>query len=75
MGVHVVPEFFVFHTPPEPTATYHTLLLFGSIEISAIRPERNAGPTFLNLKALSEMLSLDFWFLTFDLLWECRSKD
>ena len=64
-GLHVVPDIFkVFHTPPEPTATYHIFSLFESIAISAILPERNAGPMFLKLKSLRETLlytlELDF---------------
>ena len=66
-GIHVVPEFRVFHTPPEPTATYHIFSLFESIAISAILPERKAGPIFLKLKSVRETLlySLDFDFLLF----------
>jgi len=29
IGVHVVPAFSVFHTPPDPTATYHVARRFG----------------------------------------------
>ena len=45
-GVQVVPEFTVFQTPPEPTATYQTLLFSGCTAISAIRPDINPGPIF-----------------------------
>jgi len=51
IGLYVVPEFSVFHTPLDPVATYHTLLFFGWIAISAILPDKNAGPTFLNFRA------------------------
>src|SRR5512147_1729955 len=44
MGDQVVPAFTVFHTPPECTATYHTLRLPGWMAISPIRPEVIAGP-------------------------------
>ena len=62
-GIHVVPEFRVFQTPPEPTATYQIFSLFESIAISAILPERKAGPIFLKLKSLSENLlyALEPW--------------
>jgi hypothetical protein len=39
-----VPAFTVFHTPPEPTATYHVLGRAGSIAMSAMRPDMKAGP-------------------------------
>jgi len=29
IGVQVVPAFSVFHTPPEPTATYHVCRFWG----------------------------------------------
>jgi hypothetical protein len=44
MGFQVVPALVVFHTPPEPTATYHKLKSLGSMAMSAIRPDINAGP-------------------------------
>ena len=62
-GVHVVPEFSVFQTPPDPTATYHTFSFFGSMAISAILPDINAGPMLLNLNALSADLTGFFSFL------------
>ena len=43
-GVHVVPPFSVFHTLPEPTATYQTSRSFGWIAMSAMRPDMMAGP-------------------------------
>ena len=43
-GVQVVPAFTVFHTPPEPTATYQVLGSVGSIAMSAMRPDMSAGP-------------------------------
>ena len=43
-GVQVVPEFAVFQTPPEPTATYQVLGSRGSIAMSAMRPDMKAGP-------------------------------
>ncbi len=43
-GVQVVPAFTVFHTPPEPTATYQVLGFVGSIAMSAMRPDMSAGP-------------------------------
>ena len=49
--MYVVPEFSVFQTPLDPVATYHTLSLLGCIAMSAILPDKNAGPTFLNLRA------------------------
>jgi hypothetical protein len=54
IGVHVVPAFTVFHTPDDPVATYHTLSFVGWNFISAILPDKKAGPTFLNLKASKE---------------------
>ena len=53
IGLHVVPAFSVFHTPPEPTATYQTFSFIGSIAISAILPDMKAGPILLNLNAFS----------------------
>ena len=50
----MVPAFSVFQTPPEPTATYQTLSLSGWVTISAIRPDKKAGPTLRNLKASKE---------------------
>ena len=47
-GCHVVPAFSVFHAPPDATATYHMFSLFGSIAISDILPDINAGPMLLN---------------------------
>ncbi len=44
IGVHVVPAFSVFHTPPEPTVTYQTSRLFGWIAMSLMRPDMMAGP-------------------------------
>ena len=70
MGDQVVPEFSVFQTPPDPTATYHTLSLSGWTAISAIRPDKNAGPIFLNLKASKEISSA---FSTFFFL-RCASR-
>ena len=43
-GVNVVPLFTVFHTPPELTATNHSLWLSGLTAKSPIRPDRSAGP-------------------------------
>ena len=52
MDVQVVPALVVFHTPPDPTATYHVCGWVGWIAISAIRPEAKAGPIDRHLKAL-----------------------
>ena len=55
----MVPELEVFHTPPEPTATYHSFSFDGLIAISAILPDLNAGPTLLNLSPENiELLSV-----------------
>ena len=64
MGDQVVPAFSVFQTPPEPTATYQILSLSGWVTISAIRPDKKAGPTFLNLNASKET-SLEVVFMFF----------
>src|SRR5215831_13864296 len=44
IGVHDVPAFVVFHTPPYADATYQTLLSRGSTARSTMRPELTAGP-------------------------------
>ena len=44
IGVHVVPALMVFHTPPEPTATYQVDGRCGCTTRSAIRPPIRAGP-------------------------------
>ena len=63
----VVPAFSVFQTPEEAVATYQRLSFSGCMAISEIRPDKNAGPTFLNLKAsketFSELVSVVFFFL------------
>src|SRR5271157_465654 len=46
IGTHVVPEFFVFQTPPESAATYQVLCFTGS---AAISPARNAADGFHRL--------------------------
>ena len=43
-GVNVMPRLTVFQSPPNALATYHTLGFFGSIAMSATRPEDNVGP-------------------------------
>src|SRR5437868_5867718 len=43
-GVHVVPAFVVFHTPPAATPTYHVFLSRGLTAMSLMRPESIAGP-------------------------------
>ena len=43
-GVQVVPAFSVFHTPPEPTATYQVCRLRGWMAMSLMRPDMMAGP-------------------------------
>jgi hypothetical protein len=53
MGVHVVPEFSVFQTPPEPIAMYHRFSFSEEIAISAILPDVSAGPRFLNDNSLN----------------------
>src|SRR5512143_768840 len=40
----VVPALSVFHTPPEPTATYHVCRLSGWMTMSLMRPAMMAGP-------------------------------
>src|SRR6266496_956800 len=45
-GVHVVPAFTVFHTPPECTATYQVLFSESGTVTSPIRPDGAAGPMF-----------------------------
>ena len=67
----MVPAFSVFQTPPEPTATYQTLSLSGCTATSAIRPDKNAGPTLriLNAPKGSFFISiLAFFFLR---RWAC----
>ena len=44
IGFQVTPALLVFHTPPEPTATYQTLRSWGCQAISAMRPDIKAGP-------------------------------
>src|SRR5437867_536408 len=44
MGVHVVPAFVVFQTPPDATVTYQVLLSRGCTAMSVTRPEVCAGP-------------------------------
>ena len=44
IGVHVVPAFSVFQTPPEPTARYQVLVSSGWTAMSAMRPPMRAGP-------------------------------
>jgi hypothetical protein len=44
IGVHDVPAFVVFHTPPYAEATYHRLWSRGSTARSVMRPEDTAGP-------------------------------
>ena len=58
----MVPALSVFQTPPDPTATNQRFSLLGSMAISAIRPDKNAGPIFLNSKAsrkVSDLLAVD----------------
>ena len=66
----MVPAFSVFQTPEEAVATYQRLLFSGCMAISEIRPDKKAGPTFLNLNAsnetLSELVSVVFFFLCAD---------
>src|SRR5690242_401512 len=52
MGVHVVPAFVVFHTPPDATATYHVRLSRGWTAMSAMRPDVSAGPMDRSLSPL-----------------------
>ena len=44
IGVNVTPRLTVFHKPPNADATYQTLVLFGSIRMSAMRPVTRPGP-------------------------------
>ena len=44
IGVQVVPALVVFHTPPEPTATYQVARFSGWMAMSATRPDISAGP-------------------------------
>ena len=77
IGVYVVPEFSVFHTPLDPVATYQTLLFSGWIAISAILPDKKAGPTFLSFNAESDNLFSFCWVFAdwlFLLLCELTSK-
>ncbi|MHC4086746.1 MAG: hypothetical protein ACYSU5_16305 [Planctomycetota bacterium] len=48
IGVQVVPLLTVFQTLPDATATYQMLDFLGFLTMSLIRPERWAGPMFLN---------------------------
>ena len=48
IGVHVVPAFSVFQTPPDPTATYHVARRFGCMTMSLMRPDMRAGPMLRN---------------------------
>ena len=60
IGLQVVPAFVVFHTPPEPTATYQVFSFSRSMAMSAILPDINAGPILLNLKPLRAALTDTF---------------
>ena len=51
MGFHVVPALLVFQTPEDPVATYHTFSFSGWVLMSAILPDRKAGPTLRSEKA------------------------
>ena len=51
MGFQVMPAFSVFHTPPDPTATYQVLASSGCTAMSAIRPDIRAGPMLRNSRA------------------------
>src|SRR5438445_8777069 len=51
-GVHVVPSFTVFQTPPDAEATKKREGLFGSTANPMTRPEVNAGPSERNLSPL-----------------------
>ena len=44
VGVHVIPAFDVFQTPPDPTATYQVAGSSGWTAMSAMRPPMSAGP-------------------------------
>jgi hypothetical protein len=57
IGVHDVPAFVVFHTPPYAEATYHTLLSRGSTARSTMRPELTAGPIARNVSPENVSLS------------------
>jgi hypothetical protein len=57
MGVHVVPAFVVFHTPPDATATYHVRLSRGWTAISEMRPDVTACGKSYQLTAISYQLS------------------
>src|SRR5438132_5069696 len=51
-GVHVVPSFTVFQTPPDAEATKKREGLFGSTAKPTTRPEVNAGPIERNFNPL-----------------------
>jgi hypothetical protein len=44
IGVHVVPAFVVFHTPPDATPAYHVAGCVGCTTTWFTRPDISAGP-------------------------------
>ena len=74
-GVQVVPEFVVFQSPPDPTATYHTFSLLWSMAISAILPDMNAGPILLNLKPSKAFSITLFSLLSWAIMCIEKTKD
>ena len=57
IGTYSNPQFEVFHTPPDATATYYSNGLFLLTAISDTLPEVSAGPTDLHLSAFIDMSS------------------
>src|SRR5260221_2409392 len=58
-GVHVVPLFVVFHTPPEATPTKTMFGLLSTTAKSSMRPPITAGPISRNSRFFSLSVALD----------------
>ncbi len=74
----MVPAFTVFQTPEEPVATYHTLSFSGWVLMSAILPDKKAGPTLRRLKASKDTVGVDsvvFLFFRFCASRVCKGKN